>query len=235
MSADIPPQQTIYVQNLYEKLRKEELRKSLYAIFGQFGKILDVVCLKTYRLRGQAWIVFADVASAVNAKNAMQGFPFFDKPMKLAFAKTKSDAVAKVDGTFTEASKKGRSARNTAAREALMKRGKGGAAAAAASTAAPAGAAAPVAKAPTTTATDGVAGPNRILFVQDLPRETNASMVNMLFQQFVGFKEVRMVDARPGIAFVEYETEGQATTAMNGLQDFKITPTNAIKISYAKQ
>jgi hypothetical protein len=113
--ASIPPNQTIYVQNLYEKLPKEgaiwnsccseqqlhlqgmqltlpspcavllpaiaELRKALYAMFSQFGKILDVVALKTLRLRGQAWIVFSDVAAATNAKNTMQGFPFFDKPI----------------------------------------------------------------------------------------------------------------------------------------------------------
>ena len=104
---DIPPNQTVYVNNLYEKLPKEgkdvkgwqsygqpglpardharlhlaELKKCLYSMFSQFGKILDVVCLKTYRLRGQAWIVFADVAAATNAMRTMQGFVFFEKPL----------------------------------------------------------------------------------------------------------------------------------------------------------
>ena len=58
-----------------------DLKKSLYAIFSQFGKILDVVAMKTYRLRGQAWVVFADIKSAADALRCMQGFPFFDKPM----------------------------------------------------------------------------------------------------------------------------------------------------------
>jgi RNA recognition motif-containing protein len=58
-----------------------ELKKCLYAIFSQFGKILDVVCMRTYRLRGQAWVVFSDVTAATNALTSMQGFPFFDKPM----------------------------------------------------------------------------------------------------------------------------------------------------------
>lgn len=53
----------------------------MYAIFSQFGKILDVVCLKTLRLRGQAWVVFSDTAASTNALRTMQGFPFFDKPM----------------------------------------------------------------------------------------------------------------------------------------------------------
>lgn len=44
-----------------------DLKKALYAVFGQFGRILDIVALKTFRLRGQAWIVFADVTSATNA------------------------------------------------------------------------------------------------------------------------------------------------------------------------
>lgn len=50
-------------------------------MFSQFGKILDVVCLKTYRLRGQAWVVFADISGATNALRSLQDFPFFDKPM----------------------------------------------------------------------------------------------------------------------------------------------------------
>lgn len=58
-----------------------ETKKLLYGLFGQFGKILDVVCLKTPRLRGQAWVVFADVTAATNALRSMQGFPFYDKPI----------------------------------------------------------------------------------------------------------------------------------------------------------
>ena len=58
-----------------------EAKRCLYALFGQFGKVVDVVCMKTEKLRGQAWIVFADVTSATNAMRAMQDFPFFGKAM----------------------------------------------------------------------------------------------------------------------------------------------------------
>jgi U2 small nuclear ribonucleoprotein B'' len=57
------------------------LKKCLYAMFSQFGRILDVVAMKTYRLRGQAWVVFTDTAAATNALRTMQGFPFFEKPI----------------------------------------------------------------------------------------------------------------------------------------------------------
>jgi U2 small nuclear ribonucleoprotein B'' len=60
-------------------------------------------------------------------------------------------------------------------------------------------------------------------------------MLSLLFQQFPGFKEVRMVDSRPGIAFIEYENEVQSGVALQGLQGFKVTPQNAMAISYAKQ
>lgn len=58
-----------------------ELKKCLYAMFSQFGRIMDVVCLKTLKLRGQAWVVFTDAGAATNAMRTMQGFPFFDKPI----------------------------------------------------------------------------------------------------------------------------------------------------------
>ena len=77
--------------------------------------------------------------------------------------------------------------------------------------------------------------PNRTLFVQNLPAATTSAMLQMLFQQFEGYVETRMVEARPGIAFVDFQTDGQATTALQGLQGFKITPTNALSISYQKR
>lgn len=85
------------------------------------------------------------------------------------------------------------------------------------------------------TGPDGQAPPNKILFVQNLPEATTDQMLAMLFQQFPGYQEVRMVDARPGIAFVEFENDMQSSVAMSGLQGFKITPQNAMAISYAKQ
>lgn len=58
-----------------------ELKKSLYAIFSQFGQILDIVALKTLKMRGQAFVIFKEVTSATQALRGMQGFPFYDKPM----------------------------------------------------------------------------------------------------------------------------------------------------------
>lgn len=59
----------------------QDLKKSLYAIFSQFGQILDIVAMKGIKMNGQAFVIFKDITSSTNALRAMQGFPFYDKPM----------------------------------------------------------------------------------------------------------------------------------------------------------
>ena len=200
-----------------------ELKKSLQAIFSQFGKIIDIVAAKSYKLRGQAWVVFADVASATEAMRAMQGFPFYDKPMRITYAKTKSDATAKQEGSFDP---KARDPEMRAKRKAESQTAEKESQAAKAERDAAAGV-------PAKIRTDQCAPPNEILFVQGLPEATTAAMLSMLFQQFPGFKEVRMVEAKPGIAFVEFETDTQASVALSGLQGFKINPTHSMTLAFA--
>jgi hypothetical protein len=53
----------------------------LRVVFSQFGTVLDVVLCKAYKLRGQAWVVFASPAEAAEAKAMMEGFPLYEKPM----------------------------------------------------------------------------------------------------------------------------------------------------------
>ncbi|KAG9248315.1 nucleotide-binding, alpha-beta plait [Calycina marina] len=96
-----PPSQSLYITNLpNSKIQKNDLRISLYMLFSTYGPVLDVVALKTEKMRGQAHIVFRDIQTATQAMRALQGFEFFGKEMKLQYAKTKSDVIAKLDGTF---------------------------------------------------------------------------------------------------------------------------------------
>jgi U2 small nuclear ribonucleoprotein B'' len=57
----------------------------------------------------------------------------------------------------------------------------------------------------------------------------------MLFQQFPGFVETRMIEAKPGIAFVEFESSAKSAVALGGLQGFKINPTHSMTLTYAKK
>ena len=76
---------------------------------------------------------------------------------------------------------------------------------------------------------------HKSLFVENLPPSTQVGMLNMLFGQYPGLQEVRLVDARPGIAFVDFESEPTATAAMEGLDKFNVSAGHALKITYAKQ
>ena len=61
--------------------RPAELKRSLYALFSQFGQIVEIVAMKTMKMRGQAFVVFKELAAATNALRQLQGFPFYNKPM----------------------------------------------------------------------------------------------------------------------------------------------------------
>lgn len=249
--ADAVPRETVYVNNLNDRISVEETKKSLYSAFSQFGPILDVVAMRTYKMRGQAFVVFRDISSATQAVRQMQGFPFYDKPMQLAYAKTKSDASSKLDGTYELKHKQERQAKRKAEREAREAREKEakrparpqavedpavGESAAASIPAPPvAPTAPPTPVVPAAPAQPAVALPNPILFIENLPEQVNDMMLSMLFQQFPGYKEVRLVPGKAGIAFVEYETDAQSSVAMNALQNFKITPQNLMKLSFAKR
>ncbi|KAH8396344.1 hypothetical protein KR222_008888 [Zaprionus bogoriensis] len=215
---DVRPNQTIYINNLNEKIKKEELKKSLYAIFSQFGQILDIVAMTTLKRRGQAFVIFKEIGSASNALRTMQGFPFYDKPMRIAYSKTDSDIVAKLKGTYKERPKKVKPPKPApGADEKKDKKKK------------------PANAENSSANTQTEQPPNQILFLTNLPEETNEMMLSMLFNQFPGFKEVRLVPNRHDIAFVEFTTELQSNAAKEALQGFKITPTHAMKITFAKK
>ncbi|KAJ7964276.1 U2 small nuclear ribonucleoprotein B [Quillaja saponaria] len=118
-------------------------------------------------------------AAASHAVRQMQSFPFYDKPMWIHYAKTKSDCVAKEDGSYVPRSKKKKSeaqqssvANDTASNggsTASFRQGKPNAPEAAA--------------------------PNNIMFIENLPHETTSRMLEMLFKQYPGFKEVPLIEA----------------------------------------
>lgn len=77
-----PPNQTLYITNLpSSKIQKSDLRISLYTLFSTYGPVLDVVALRTAKMRGQAHVVFRDIETATQAMRATQGMEFFGKEM----------------------------------------------------------------------------------------------------------------------------------------------------------
>jgi len=185
-------------------------------MFSQFGEIKNIVALKSLKMRGQAFVIFKEQNSATNALRSMQGFPFYDKPMKIQYAKTDSDCISKQKGTYVERPKLPKS------EEPKKKKKKTGQEGVQPQGAIPQSA---LQEQP----------PNNILFLTNLPEETTEMMLTMLFNQFPGFKEVRLVPGRHDIAFVEFMNEFQSGSAKDALQGFKISANHAVKITFAKK
>uniref|UniRef100_A0A8C0B2J9 Small nuclear ribonucleoprotein polypeptide B2 n=1 Tax=Buteo japonicus TaxID=224669 RepID=A0A8C0B2J9_9AVES len=223
---DIRPNHTIYINNINDKIKKEELKRSLYALFSQFGHVVDIVALKTMKMRGQAFVIFKELGSSTNALRQLQGFPFYGKPMRIQYAKTDSDIISKMRGTFADKEKRKEKKKAKSLEQSANAANK---------------------KVIQVSSVYNLLSfdllllqvpdnpPNYILFLNNLPEETNEMMLSMLFNQFPGFKEVRLVPGRHDIAFVEFENENQAGAARDALQGFKITPSHAMKITYAKK
>ncbi|CAA7389910.1 unnamed protein product [Spirodela intermedia] len=216
-----------------ESISNYSCKRSLYGLFLQEGRILDVVALKIEKLRGQAWVVFSELTAASTAVRQMQNFPFYDKLMRIQYTKMKSDCIAREEGTNNPKEKRKKQEEKAEKKRKAKEVQQSGAAdggphaeingASQAFQGKPGG------------TQDAVTTLNNILFIQNLPHETTSMMLQILFQQYPSFREVQMIDAKPSITFVEFEDDVQSSIAMQSLQGFKITPHNPMAISYAKK
>lgn len=206
--------------------------------------------MKSLSRRGQAWVVFKSKDSAREALNSLQNFPLFDKPMTLQYAKSKSDVIAKADGTFVPREKNalkqdptkrkdpGAAGVDGAPADVNMGGSSSSSSAAAAAAEAPKLAPAaqaffqkPAAQKPKPAVQAALPGPT--LFVQDLPSEATDDLLKMLFGAYQGFREVRYIPSR-NCAFVDYNSTDSATSALRSLTIVEIRPGQRLNLTYAK-
>jgi RNA recognition motif-containing protein len=229
--------QTLYVNHLCERIGIVELKRSLFSLFSPYGQILEIRAHRGLKRRGQAWITFQEMESAVKAKNVLDKYFLFDRAISVQFSHRKSVVTQKLAGTFNPY---GRKAERISDLEAeSLTRG-----------------AIPRyfdfdmesdsdeevivmedvrARKPAEAPVNGLIPPNRILFVQHLPAGTDPNLLlNMLFGQYRGYVECRPVPMHAEIAFVEFETIDQATAALNALNGFAIDENTQMLIQYAK-
>lgn len=91
------PNTALYIRNLNDQVKKEELRRQLYSLFTPYGKVISVVAQKGQKMRGQAFVVFRDLAAATTAMRSLDGELFYEKAMHIEYAKSKSHATAKLE------------------------------------------------------------------------------------------------------------------------------------------
>jgi U2 small nuclear ribonucleoprotein B'' len=63
-------------------------------LFEAYGQITQIICKKNNKMRGQAFVVFKEVNEAVMARNSLNNYPIFGKPMKIEFSRKRSKVAA---------------------------------------------------------------------------------------------------------------------------------------------
>ncbi|KAH9824944.1 hypothetical protein DFH28DRAFT_1144146 [Melampsora americana] len=253
--------ETVYLNNLNEKVKIPILKQTLKNLLKNFGPVLDVVAHRSVRMRGQAFVAFPEREMAAKAVKEVKGFPLYGKPIvrscdsctrklqEIAFARTPADAVVKRKtpdeyDTFKEErlTKKKRSRRENPLRKKAFAQKE--AARIAAENAIAAGGVAPTtsATAPSTNSSrrivqmpDEYQPPNKILFVQNLPENAGKDALEVLFKQYANLVEVRTIPGRANIAFVEYTDAASSGVAKDALHNYKFDGEHKIKVTFAKQ
>ncbi|KAI0154876.1 RNA recognition domain-containing protein [Xylariaceae sp. FL1272] len=238
------PISTVYVRNLEERIKPEVLKSTLETIFSEYGNVIDIVAKTNLKAKGQAFIVFESPDSVTQAVEELQGFEIFGKPMQVAVARTRSDATVKESGNKEEFELHQRR------RLAEKDKRKALEAASESKRARPADTKAPAAGKPgartglkptgganaNAVVPDEYLPPNKILFVQNLPEDFGIDDLTGLFGRFEGFREVRLVPGRKGIAFIEYEAEAGAISAKENTAGMSVgDKATFIKVTYQRQ
>ncbi|KAF8215811.1 RNA binding protein [Mycena galopus ATCC 62051] len=214
--------ETLYIQNLNEKIKIDVLKASLRGLFKSYGEVLDVVAHSNLRMRGQAFVSFASSDIAKKAMKEVRGFPLYSKPMQISFAKTRSDAVVKKldEGNF-EAHKARRDEHKKTTRytNPLKQKIRAKRLATEMDGAAPA----PAAKRPNVQMPDEYLPPNKILFLQNLPETIPKSVRSTSHPH------------EKDIAFVEFLDEASSGVAKDALHNYKLDGENKIKLTFARK
>ncbi|KAL5118161.1 hypothetical protein ACEQ8H_003996 [Pleosporales sp. CAS-2024a] len=222
------PIETIYVNNLEERVKIDTMKQALTRVFQYYGPILDIIAKSSLKRKGQAFIVFDSEKSALEAVEEMSGFEMYGKAIKVAKAKTHSDETVKRKAAdmFDEHKRKRLMQKDFKRAEEDAKAQANPAVAAEKPRAAKTGAA---------VVPDEYVRPNKTLFLQNIPRDVDEDDLTTIFDKFEGFKEVRLVSVR-SVAFAEFENEQFAITAKEATAN---TPIGAegkpMKVTYQRQ
>lgn len=227
----------LYVNNLHDRVKKSALKKGLYAAFAPYGTVIDIVATRTKNERGQAWIVFSDVASATRALQAMKDFPFYDKPMRVAYSLEKSHATLKLEGTYKPGQKnESKKRKREEEDEEDAKKAESGSAQGwrKAKVVKVDKSQAIAADKPQAQFTPSL--PSKMLLVQGLTpgadAEATKTLLSGLFGVFHGLADIRVVAER-GLAFVEFTNESAATPAHQALHNYKVSSGQQLEVRYA--
>ncbi|KAI9725235.1 MAG: hypothetical protein M1828_003416 [Chrysothrix sp. TS-e1954] len=238
------PITTVYVRNLEERIKIPTLKETLTEIFAEFGSIVDIVAKTNLKARGQAFVIYDDPDAAEAAVETVQDFEIFGKPMRVGLAKAPSDATVRAHGSEEEyelfkrhrLAEKERKQAIAQQEEQKLKRPAPAPPEAQGQAKKPLKGAGLKSTSGAAVVPDEYLPPNKILFVQGVPDEYDVDALSAIFGRFDGFKEVRMVPGRKGLAFVEYDAETGAISAKENTAGMGLgNEGKPIKVTFQRQ
>jgi U2 small nuclear ribonucleoprotein B'' len=193
---------------------------------------VEIHARKSFKMKGQAFVVFRDISSASNAKHSLDNSIIFGKQIKVNYSKNISDVILQSAGQYTHKDKVKRDEERRKRRDLEYqelrkknlkekeKKSQGGAI--------------KINKIEANNVSNQQLPPNSILFLENLPADISEPILRSVFGKYNGFKEIRLYPGK-GIAFVEYDNEINAGGALLGLNNLHLTADCILKISFAKK
>lgn len=210
--------ETIYINNLNEKVSLNTLKRELEKVFKEYGDIIQITAHKNLKMKGQAFITYDSVEAAKSAVEDKKSRVLFERSVNVQYAKTNSDKYysdIRKDETEIDKRKEAKVKRN---QEKSMAHNEEP----------------PLKKAKKNDWTSLPA--NEILLIQNLSADTNNDILAEYFEQFSGFINSRYVKIR-NLAFLEFENEILSTKCLEDCkeEDLKKTFGDEVILTYAKR
>ena len=222
--------ETLYVKRLNEKIKIDELKNALLALFSQFGEVVMIRARSSLKMRGQAFITFKDINSAKEAKNKLDNVVFLGSPMIISYAKSKCECALVEQGKITKEEKAQNDLKRKRKRDEYYKAMKESVEAKKANSIKEY---IEMKEQINEVKIDEKA--HNILFVDGITKEINEKTIKDLFSEgFSGFKSVKLFASR-GMCFVEYDNILDAMKAKEKLDKMKIGNECTLNVTYAKK
>ncbi|GMM33340.1 U2 snRNP complex subunit [Saccharomycopsis crataegensis] len=95
LNNNIPPNVTLYINNLNDQINTVKLRESLFMLFSTYGDIIDInMKPQDKKMRGQAHVTFAKLDAAKLALRSLQEESFFEKPLNIQFSSNQNKKLS---------------------------------------------------------------------------------------------------------------------------------------------
>lgn len=198
----------------------------MYHLFSQFGDILELHARKSFKMKGQAFIVFREISAASAAKHALDNTLFFNKQLRVNYSRSPSDITLKQSGQYTHKEKirKDQERRKRREQEYLEIKKK----------TTQSGQNKPKERVKQSISSMEPVLPNNVLFVENLPADITEPVLRAVFSKYNGLRDVGLFSGK-GIAFIEYDNEVNAGGALLGLNGLNLTADCTLQISFAKK